>query len=135
MNKVTVKMATTDDERENFIVLENNTADDYGFLRLFHFTDDFSCEDALSLCDLVANGKINICENATGSFLDIDVATINEKYHVVLACVDYGKSLHKVFGFDCKADAQTAYNLAQRYFELLQEAEDADEIITDTAKK
>lgn len=122
MNKVTVKMATTDDD-ENFIVLENNTANDC--LRLFHFTDDFSCDNALSLCDLVAGGKIEICEVPSGKILNVDVATIDEDYHVVLACVNYGKSLHKVFGFDCKADAKAACNLAQRYFELLHEGDSA----------
>lgn len=122
MNKVTVKMATTDDERENFIVLENNTADDC--LRVFHFTDGYACEDALSLCDSVANGEIVTIKDPQKKYLEIDVATISEKYHAVLACVDYVKSLHKVFGFGCRADAQTAHDLAQRYFELLHEGED-----------
>lgn len=116
---------------DKFILLKSELDENFTNENLFHFVGDWACGNARALCDLVADNKIIEVTTPAGKYLEMDVAKIGNKTtgyrHALLVGYDCEKSLDYVFGFSCEEDANTAYRLVERCFELAHADEDADE--------
>lgn len=124
-------LSVTIDGDGKFILLKSELDENFAAENLFHFADMWSCQNADNVCDLLAEGDVVEIHTPAGKRFEIDAATIGNETcgcrYVLIVCVDYEKSLHKVFGFSSEKDANTAYKMTQRYFELAHADEDADE--------